>query len=136
MLLGGNSHNVLTSAVGLAWSGMAILSTPYAISHGGWLSLPLLFVFAIVFFNTAILLKHCLESRDGLKTYPDVGEAAFGQTGRWLIAVLLYIELYSITVELLILEVSHPPPAPQLPEASSRRTRKCTKEQQLEMAPE
>ncbi|CAI5945283.1 unnamed protein product [Closterium sp. NIES-64] len=39
-----------------------------------------------------------------IRSYPDIGEAAFGRAGRWLTAFLLYFELYAVTVELLILE--------------------------------
>lgn len=84
--------------------GVGILSTPYASSQGGWLGLLLLLFFAFVFFSTGIFLKDCLESRPNIFTYPDIGEIAFGQTGRWITAILLYIELYSVTVDLMILE--------------------------------
>ncbi|CAI5499001.1 unnamed protein product [Closterium sp. Naga37s-1] len=39
-----------------------------------------------------------------IRSYPDIGEAAFGRAGRWLTAFLLYFELFAVTVELLILE--------------------------------
>jgi vesicular inhibitory amino acid transporter len=34
-----------------------------------------------------ILLKNCLESSPGLKTYPDIGQIAFGVTGRLVISI-------------------------------------------------
>ncbi|KAK0598756.1 hypothetical protein LWI29_037684 [Acer saccharum] len=40
-----------------ALSGVGILSTPYALSSGGWLSLILLFVMAITAFYTGLLIK-------------------------------------------------------------------------------
>jgi len=36
---------------------------------------------------TGMLLIRCLESNVGLKTYPDIGQAAFGIVGRLGIAV-------------------------------------------------
>ncbi|CAK9179451.1 unnamed protein product [Ilex paraguariensis] len=65
--------------------GIGILSTPYALKEGGWLSLLILFFLGIITCYTGILLKKCLESSPGLQTYPDIGQAAFGVAGRCLI---------------------------------------------------
>lgn len=51
------------------------------------MSLMVLFIFSIISCYTGILLKRCLESSPGLKTYPDIGQAAFGAPGRLGIAV-------------------------------------------------
>lgn len=67
--------------------GVGLLSTPYAVKEGGWSSLSLLFMFGILSFYTGILLRHCLDSQPGLETYPDIGQAAFGTTGRIVISV-------------------------------------------------
>jgi vesicular inhibitory amino acid transporter len=45
-----------------------------------------------------------LDSQPGLDTYPDIGQAAFGTSGRILISIVLYVELYAACVEYLILE--------------------------------
>ncbi|CAI5493487.1 unnamed protein product [Closterium sp. Naga37s-1] len=39
-----------------------------------------------------------------ITTYPDIGAAAFGRTGRMLTSLVLYGELFAVSVELLILE--------------------------------
>uniref|UniRef100_A0A803N0K0 Amino acid transporter transmembrane domain-containing protein n=1 Tax=Chenopodium quinoa TaxID=63459 RepID=A0A803N0K0_CHEQI len=83
-----NSVNVLC--------GVGILSAPYAVKQGGWLSLSILLVFAILSFYTGLLLRHCLDSAPGLQTYPDIGQAAFGRTGRIVIS--------ACCVEYIILE--------------------------------
>ncbi|EPS65238.1 amino acid transporter, partial [Genlisea aurea] len=83
--------------------GIGILSTPYALKEGGWLSLILLFVLGVITCYTGILLKRCLESSSQLQTYPDIGSAAFGTKGRICIAAILYVELYSSCVEYLIM---------------------------------
>ncbi|PPR80832.1 hypothetical protein GOBAR_AA39877 [Gossypium barbadense] len=67
-------------------TGIGLLTTPYAVKEGGWLSLTLLLIFGVIACYTGILLKRCLESSPGLQTYPDIGQAAFGITGRLVIA--------------------------------------------------
>lgn len=67
--------------------GIGTLAVPSAVHEGGWLSLLLLLLFCIISFYTGILLKRCLEGSPGLKTYPDIGQAAFGISGRLVIAV-------------------------------------------------
>ena len=74
-------------------AGVGLLSTPFTIHEAGWTGLAVLVCFATVCCYTGILLKHCFESKDGVKTFPDIGEAAFGRIGRLLISVssLLFI---------------------------------------------
>lgn len=85
-------------------AGVGILSTPYAAAKGGWLSLVLLLAFALICCYTAILLRRCLDSDPYIHSYPDVGEASFGKWGRWIISIMLYLELYAVAIEFLILE--------------------------------
>nr|ACG39950.1 amino acid permease [Zea mays] len=84
--------------------GVGILSTPYAIKQGGWIGLAILCIYALLAWYTGVLLRHCLDSKEGLKTYPDIGHAAFGSTGRIVISIILYVELYACCIEYLILE--------------------------------
>ncbi|KAA8529421.1 hypothetical protein F0562_033780 [Nyssa sinensis] len=87
-----------------ALSGVGILSIPYALSEGGWLSLIILFLVAILCFYTGLLLRRCMDAHPLIKTYPDIGELAFGGIGRVMVSTFMYLELYLVAVEFLILE--------------------------------
>lgn len=67
--------------------GLGLITMPYAIKESGWLGLLILTFFGVITCYTGILLKRCLESSPGLQTYPDIGQAAFGITGRCIISV-------------------------------------------------
>ncbi|KAL6606922.1 hypothetical protein ACP70R_042575 [Stipagrostis hirtigluma subsp. patula] len=87
-----------------ALSGVGILSIPYALSQGGWLSLIIFLTIAIICFYTGILLQRCIDSSSLVKTYPDIGELAFGRKGKIIVAIFLYLELYLVAIDFLILE--------------------------------
>ncbi|XP_017702364.2 amino acid transporter AVT1C-like isoform X1 [Phoenix dactylifera] len=84
--------------------GVGILSTPYAMKEGGWMGLSILLIFGVLAWYTGILLRYCLDSEPGLETFPDIGQAAFGTTGRFAVSIILYLELYACCVEYIILE--------------------------------
>ncbi|KAI3499030.1 hypothetical protein L1887_34822 [Cichorium endivia] len=84
-------------------SGVGILSVAYALSKGGWLSLLLLFLVALICFYTGLLLRRCMDSDPRIKTYPDIGEAAFGRKGSLVISTFLYLELFLVACGFLIM---------------------------------
>ncbi|CAJ1829401.1 unnamed protein product [Sphenostylis stenocarpa] len=85
-------------------SGVGILSVPYALASGGWLSLAFLFAIAGAAFYTGLLIKRCMDKNSNIRTYPDIGELAFGKTGRLIVSVSMYTELYLVSIGFLILE--------------------------------
>ncbi|KAK2408449.1 amino acid transporter AVT1I [Trifolium repens] len=87
-----------------ALTGIGILSMPYAIYQGGWLSIMLLIIFGMICCYTALLLERCMNAHPSIKSYADIGDVAFGYKGRAIIAIFIYIELFLVAVELLILE--------------------------------
>ncbi|KAB1670482.1 hypothetical protein ES319_1Z160900v1 [Gossypium barbadense] len=79
-----------------ALSGVGILSIPYALASGGWLSLVLLFAIATAAFYAGLLIQRCMDADPRIRTYPDIGERAFGNKGRVIATVVMYIELYLV----------------------------------------
>ena len=77
---------------------------PYAVAQGGWLSLILLLLVAMLCWYTGLLLQRCMDRHPLIKSYPDIGEFAFGHKGRAVVAIFMYLELYLVAVEFLILE--------------------------------
>ncbi|XP_078444789.1 amino acid transporter AVT1I-like [Wolffia australiana] len=102
---GGEASFVRTCFNGVnALSGVGILSIPYALSEGGWLSLAMLIVFAAACCYTGLLLQRCMDGGHHLQSYPDIGELAFGSSGRVTVSVFIYLELYLVCTGFLILE--------------------------------
>lgn len=71
------------------FAGFGILRIPYALSRGGWLSLLIFLTIEIICFYTGILLQRCIDSSSHVKTYPDIGELAFGRKGKIIGTILL-----------------------------------------------
>lgn len=72
-------------------AGVGLLSTPYTVMQAGWASMLVMVVFAVVCCYTADLMRHCFQSREGIISYPDIGEAAFGKYGRVIISVRMFL---------------------------------------------
>ncbi|XP_020519734.1 vacuolar amino acid transporter 1-like isoform X3 [Amborella trichopoda] len=87
-----------------ALSGIGVLSTPYALSEGGWVCLMLLFVMASVSCYTMFLLKRCMDTNPRIHSYSDFGKFAFCRRGWMTTSVVLYLGCYLLATEFMILE--------------------------------
>ncbi|KAI3500760.1 hypothetical protein L1887_36585 [Cichorium endivia] len=87
-----------------ALSGVGILSIPYALASGGWLTLIFLLVIASSTFFTGLLIQKCMDSDPTITNFPDIGDRAFGKTGKTLVSITMNIELYLVATGFLILE--------------------------------
>ncbi|XP_054796718.1 amino acid transporter AVT1I-like [Prosopis cineraria] len=85
-------------------SGIGIVSIPYALASGGWLSLILLFIIAIAAYYTGILIKRCMDKDSTIESLPDIGQRAFGDKGRLMVNIAMNCELYLVVTGYLILE--------------------------------
>ncbi|KAL8044077.1 hypothetical protein ABFX02_08G023500 [Erythranthe guttata] len=102
---GGSTSFFKTCFNGLnALSGVGILSIPYALSSGGWLSLILFFLIAGCTFYTGLLIQRCMDMDPSIRTYPDIGYRAFGPTGKALVSIAMNVELFLVATGFLILE--------------------------------
>ncbi|KHN26234.1 hypothetical protein glysoja_030431 [Glycine soja] len=86
---------------------VGILSVPYALASEIWLSLAFLFAIATVVFYTCMLIKKCMDKYLNSRTYPDIGELAFGKIGRLIVSVPMYTKLYLVSIGFLILEANN-----------------------------
>ncbi|KAM0052554.1 putative amino acid transporter, transmembrane domain-containing protein [Helianthus debilis subsp. tardiflorus] len=86
------------------WTSIGIITVPYAVAAGGWLSLLLLLTIAISTFFTGLLIKRCMDIDPTIRSYADIGERAFGKSGRIIVLVTTNLELYLVATAFLILE--------------------------------
>jgi len=91
----------LTNAV----SGIGVLSMPYAVAQGGWLSLALFALVGAICYYTGTLIERCMRADPAaVASYPDIGAFAFGSAGRRAVAAFMYVELYLVAISFLVLE--------------------------------
>ncbi|KNC75641.1 hypothetical protein SARC_11837 [Sphaeroforma arctica JP610] len=84
--------------------GSGCLSLPYAYRISGWLFCSIVMVLLLfVTLHTGKILRKCLDYYPGIRSFPDIGEVAFGVKGRYFISVMFYFELFTASVMYVIL---------------------------------
>lgn len=86
--------------------GIGLLSLPFAFKLTGWVvGCLLLILFAVITLHTAKLLAKCLDYEGAIQSnsYGDIGEVAFGPSGRLFISLTFFFELFAACVALVIL---------------------------------
>jgi len=85
--------------------GAGVLSLPGALQYCGWSGLILMAIVALMCNETAKMLCACMFSRPGvmLRSYEDIGEQAYGKTGRRIVALFQVITLFGVCTIFLIL---------------------------------
>ncbi|XP_057951029.1 amino acid transporter AVT1I-like [Malania oleifera] len=87
-----------------ALCGLGIITLPYTLAQGGWITLVLLPGVALITCYTALLLQRCMDSNSSIKTYPDIGWHAFGRKGRIIVSIFIYSAAYLVSTGFLISE--------------------------------
>ncbi|RAL53425.1 hypothetical protein DM860_007097 [Cuscuta australis] len=88
----------------IAVTGIGILSIPYALASGGWLSLLFFFLISIGACYGGLLTQRCMETNPNIKTFSDIGQHAYGKMGERILLGILYVDLYLVLTGFLILE--------------------------------
>ncbi|XP_073119852.1 amino acid transporter AVT1I-like [Henckelia pumila] len=81
-----------------------ILTLPYAVSSGGWLSLLCFLIIAGLTCYTSLLIRRCMDIDENIRSFPDIGHRAFGPNGRTLVSIVIYAQLYLLATGFLIME--------------------------------
>ncbi|KAL5543763.1 hypothetical protein UlMin_007547, partial [Ulmus minor] len=87
-----------------AFLGIGLLTVPYVLLSGGWLSLPFFFLITIITFYTGILLQTCMDANPSVTSYLDIAERAFGKRGRLMVLIIMNSKLYLVSIGLILLE--------------------------------
>ncbi len=83
--------------------GVGTLSLPFALKHGGWSMLVLLFIVYVLATQAGRLIGIMMDDDDSLKSYPSIAEKAFGAKGKTLVALIFSIELFCACGMFLVL---------------------------------
>eukprot|EP01114_Cavostelium_apophysatum_P018555 TRINITY_DN5766_c0_g1_i1.p1 TRINITY_DN5766_c0_g1~~TRINITY_DN5766_c0_g1_i1.p1 ORF type:complete len:470 (+),score=79.84 TRINITY_DN5766_c0_g1_i1:167-1576(+) len=84
-------------------AGAGILGMPSTLQQAGWIGAIILVIIWFMALYCGIILIKAMMSRPGLRTYHDIGEAAFGKFGRYLSLFLQNCSLIAVGILFLIL---------------------------------
>lgn len=104
-------HELGTSTLLQSWFntvnalvGVGILALPLAFSYAGWIGGTVLFLVCGLLTNyTGKVLAKIMSKESSLRTYADIGSYAFGPSARILISLFFCLELWAVSVALIIL---------------------------------
>ncbi|KAJ9089925.1 hypothetical protein DSO57_1008024 [Entomophthora muscae] len=76
-------------------AGIGILTLPASLMKGGWVSVIFLIVAGFMAIFSSLLLIECKYAKSGeqLASFPEIGDAAFGKVGRYVIQTVHYLVL-------------------------------------------
>ncbi|KAJ3387144.1 hypothetical protein HDU92_002125 [Lobulomyces angularis] len=92
--------------------GSSILSLPFAFKLSGWvMGLSIEIIFFLVTLYTALLMSSLMNEKDDetdskkkdLKTFADIGRAAFGDSGMLFTSILFTVDLFIVSASFIIL---------------------------------
>jgi len=84
--------------------GVGVLSLPYSMSVSGWwVGMGLLIALSLITNYTGKIIGRLMSLSDQIRSFPDIGRAAFGTIGQGIITVIFFIELFSACGMYLIL---------------------------------
>ena len=84
--------------------GVGVLSLPYSLSVSGWwIGMGLLIALSFITNYTGKIIGRLMSLSDQIRSFPDIGRAAFGRTGQGIITIVFFIELFSACGMYLIL---------------------------------
>jgi hypothetical protein len=77
---------------------LGLLSKPYALQHGGWISLLMLAVLTCASWFTSHLMLDCFKLIGKPTTYHELGQIAAGKIGQTAAAIFVTTELYVLSL--------------------------------------
>jgi hypothetical protein len=84
--------------------GVGVLSLPYSMSVSGWwVGAGLLILLSLLTNYTGKIIGRLMSRSDQIRSFPDIGRAAFGRLGQGIITVIFFIELFAACGMYLIL---------------------------------
>eukprot|EP00466_Bigelowiella_natans_P008466 jgi/Bigna1/88612/estExt_fgenesh1_pg.C_350013 len=83
--------------------GLGMLSKPYSLAMGGWVSLGGLTLLCFWGAASGLIMIRCFQLVPGSRvTYPQLGEAAMGMAGRRLVQAIILLEFMGATIIVMI----------------------------------